>query len=43
MLWDVAEGLAIVEGAGGEFKFGKDDNAVNVTATNGLINIAVPT
>ena len=45
MLWDVAAGLAILEGAGGEFdiNFGKDENAVNVSATNGLINIAVPT
>ena len=45
MLWDVAAGLAIVEGAGGEFDiiFGKDENAVIVSATNGLINIAIQT
>ena len=45
MLWDIAAGIAIVEGAGGEIKinFGKDENAVNVTATNGLINIPEPT
>lgn len=45
MLWDVAAGIAIVEGAGGkfEFEFGKIENVVNVSATNGLIKFVAPT
>ena len=43
MLWDVAAGLAIVKGAGGEFniKQGNAKNAVNVVASNGLINMKI--
>ena len=39
MLWDVAAGLAIVEGAGGVYWMESGDylNAVNVIATNGLL------
>jgi myo-inositol-1(or 4)-monophosphatase len=39
MLWDIAAGLAIVKGAGGEFdiKFGKDEHLLSVVASNGLI------
>jgi myo-inositol-1(or 4)-monophosphatase len=40
MLWDVAAGLAIVEGAGGVFNMskGKSVNSYNVMASNGVIN-----
>ncbi len=39
-LWDVAAGLAIVEGAGGVFNMskGKSVNSYNVMASNGVIN-----
>jgi myo-inositol-1(or 4)-monophosphatase len=39
MIWDVAAGLAIVEGAGGRFTMTKGchDEALNVFASNGLI------
>lgn len=39
MLWDVAAGLAILEGAGGNFtcKKGSSEYALNVFASNGLI------
>jgi len=45
MLWDVAAGLAIVKGAGGEFdiKQGNAEHAVNVVACNGLINMEIAT
>jgi len=41
MLWDVAAGLAILEGAGGSFslKPGSNKYALNVVASNGHINI----
>jgi myo-inositol-1(or 4)-monophosphatase len=40
MLWDVAAGLALVEGAGGvlESSPGEIPNTLNVVASNGLIN-----
>ena len=39
MIWDVAAGIAIVEGAGGSVNFssGCFDNSLNVFASNGLI------
>jgi myo-inositol-1(or 4)-monophosphatase len=39
MLWDVASGIALVEGAGGEviIKKGSFNNSFNVLASNGLI------
>ncbi len=41
MLWDVAAGLAIVEGAGGNIKIesGSVEGAFNVAATNGVVSI----
>ncbi len=44
MLWDVAAGLAIVEGAGGAYWMETGDylNAVNVVATNGLLTEGRP-
>ncbi len=42
MLWDVAAGIAIVEGAGGRVKMIKSvesDGSLNVTVDNGLITI----
>ncbi|AGF78982.1 inositol monophosphatase/fructose-1,6-bisphosphatase family protein [Desulfocapsa sulfexigens DSM 10523] len=41
MLWDVAAGLAIVEGAGGVFDVGpgENPNTLNVVASNGVMNI----
>ena len=40
MLWDVAAGLALVEGAGGKIMVlsGESKNSLNVVATNGVIN-----
>lgn len=40
MLWDVAAGLALVEGAGGEISItkGKVDDSIDVIASNGKIN-----
>ena len=40
MLWDVAAGLAILEGAGGSFlsDLGRSKYALNVVASNGLID-----
>ena len=39
MIWDVAAGIAILEGAGGEVSVssGKFDNSLNVVASNGTI------
>ena len=41
MIWDVAAGLAIVEGAGGKIikKKGNFKNSYDVKATNGLIKV----
>jgi len=41
MLWDVAAGLAIVKGAGGEYDIenGNAEHAVNIFACNGLVNM----
>jgi len=41
MLWDVAAGLAILEGAGGQISLtpGCSNHAVNVVASNGIIQI----
>jgi myo-inositol-1(or 4)-monophosphatase len=41
MFWDVAAGLALVEGAGGktEINHGSTEHATNVTATNGFIEL----
>jgi len=42
MLWDVAAGIAIVEGAGGRVKITRsddnDDDSLNVIVDNGCIN-----
>ena len=40
MIWDVAAGLAIVEGAGGSYSFSHTEmsNCLNVEASNGLID-----
>lgn len=42
MLWDVAAGLAIIEGAGGQVSLspGRSDHALNVVASNGIVQIA---
>ncbi|CAN2170409.1 SuhB Archaeal fructose-1,6-bisphosphatase and related enzymes of inositol monophosphatase family [Candidatus Nanopelagicaceae bacterium] len=42
MLWDVAAGLAILEGAGGAFKISDlgSDYSLNVSASNGKIKLA---
>ena len=39
MIWDVAAGIAILEGAGGDVSVspGKLDNSLNVVASNGTI------
>ena len=39
MIWDVAGGLALVQGAGGtvSFQAGKVDHALNVYADNGML------
>lgn len=41
MLWDVAAGLALVEGAGGEISVspGQSEHALNVIATNSIVPI----
>jgi len=41
MLWDVAAGLALVEGAGGDFDIspGKTSGSLNVVASNGKITL----
>jgi myo-inositol-1(or 4)-monophosphatase len=39
MIWDVAAGLALVEGAGGRVRVaaGRHENSLNVVANNGLL------
>ena len=41
MIWDVAAGLAVVEGAGGVFSMsaGKSTNSLHVTASNGVVSL----
>ena len=43
MIWDVAAGLAIVEGAGGEFRINKKDFncPIEVIASNNLIDKSI--
>ncbi|AXE61700.1 inositol monophosphatase [Candidatus Thioglobus sp. NP1] len=43
MIWDVAAGIAIVEGAGGEFRIKKQDynNPIEVIASNNLIDKSI--
>ena len=43
MIWDVAAGLAIVEGAGGEFRINKQDYnyPIEVIASNNLIDKSI--
>jgi fructose-1,6-bisphosphatase/inositol monophosphatase family enzyme len=43
MIWDVAAGIAIVEGAGGEFRINKQDYnyPIEVIASNNLIDKSI--
>ena len=41
MIWDVAAGIALVEGAGGKviYSYGSRENSMNVIATNKNLNV----
>ena len=41
MIWDVAAGIALVEGAGGKvsYSYGSRENSMNVLATNNNLHI----
>ena len=42
MIWDVAAGLALVEGAGGTFRIkqGQNPETLNVSASNGAVRFS---